>query len=147
MRAADPRVLAKGPVINRAEALELVKPIVVSDIDEALGSLGLDKAPWCDGFNVKFFRASWSVVKDDIYDAVLNFFEGKAQLNSWNKTLITLIPKSRHANQVKDFRPISCCSVVYKLVAKILAARLQRVIHRIVSKSQIGFIPGRIMLC
>lgn len=61
----------------------------------------------------------------------------------WNRTTITLIPKSRQALQVKDYRPISCCLVVYKIIAKILAKRLQEVSPKVVSQAQTGFIPGR----
>lgn len=54
-------------------------------------------------------------------------------MTSWNCTVITLVPKVPHATRVKEFRSILCFTVVYKIVAKILAVRLQRVIPGIVS--------------
>lgn len=72
-------------------------------------------------------------MKGDIYDANEGIFAGKASIHYYNCMAITLILKIAHASQVKDFRPISCCFVVYKVVAKILAKRIQNVVPRLVS--------------
>lgn len=60
-----------------------------------------------------------------------------------NCSSVTLVPKVNNASQVRDFRPIACCSIVYKLISKILTARMQGVIAEVVSDCQFGFIPGR----
>lgn len=54
-------------------------------------------------------------------------------VRSCNTSFITLIPKKKGAVELKDFRPISLISNVYKLVAKILAERMKRVIGKLVS--------------
>lgn len=79
-----------------------------------------------------------------MYDAVFDFFAGKAKLNSLNCTCITLIPKVTNASLVREFKPISCCLVVYKIIAKVLAA--QNVLPRIVSQAQTCFIPSRVIV-
>ena len=60
-----------------------------------------------------------------------------------NITAITLIPKVQNTSLVKDFSPISCCTVVYKIVAKILTSRLQQVVCGLVNIARSDFIPGR----
>lgn len=45
-----------------------------------------------------------------------------------NMTLITSIPKVAQAMQPKDFRPITCCTMLYKIIAKVLTNRLGQVI-------------------
>lgn len=60
-----------------------------------------------------------------------------------NITSITLVLKVSNAYQVKDFRPISCCPVLYKIFAKILTSRLQKVMCDIVDLAQSSLIPGR----
>lgn len=76
----------------------------------------------------------------------MSYFDGKASLTSWICTTITLIPKVAYASRVKDYRPISCCSVVYNIVVKILASRLQKVIPKLVSPTHAGFFPGRLIV-
>jgi hypothetical protein len=47
--------------------------------------------------------------------------------------------------EVKDFRPISLVSGIYKIIAKVLANRLKIVLENMISKSQNAFIKGRQM--
>ncbi|KAL2227711.1 UNVERIFIED_CONTAM: hypothetical protein Sindi_2129800 [Sesamum indicum] len=44
---------------------------------------------------------------------------------------------------VNDFRPISCCNVLYKIIAKLLVQRLSVLLDKIISPCQTTFIPGR----
>jgi uncharacterized membrane protein YdcZ (DUF606 family) len=47
---------------------------------------------------------------------------------------------------LKDFRPISLVSGVYKIIAKVLASRLSKVVEKIILKSQNAFVKGRQIL-
>jgi len=56
---------------------------------------------------------------------------------------VALIPKKVGANDLRDFRPISLITGVYKIIAKVLAERLKKVIDKLVNKNQMAFIKGR----
>lgn len=58
----------------------------------------------------------------------------------YKHTLITLIPKSKHASSIEDFRPISLRNTFYKIIAKILTNKLKNVLPHIIHKSQSAFI-------
>lgn len=75
----------------------------------------------------------------------LAFFNYNYSRDNVNTTFITLIPKLKNDVKVKDFRPISLCNVVYKIVAKVLANRLQSMLQNIISPNQHAFIPGRLI--
>jgi hypothetical protein len=67
-------------------------------------------------------------------------------VKSINSTFISLIPKTQGAKEIKDFRPISLVGGVYKIIAKVLANRMRRVMDRIISKPQNAFVKGRQIL-
>jgi hypothetical protein len=67
-------------------------------------------------------------------------------VKSINSTFISLIPKTHGAKEISDFRPISLVGGVYKIIAKVLASRMRRVMDRIISKPQNAFVKGRQIL-
>ncbi|GKA59321.1 RNA-directed DNA polymerase, eukaryota, reverse transcriptase zinc-binding domain protein [Tanacetum coccineum] len=56
---------------------------------------------------------------------------------------ISLIPKVVVPKKVIDYRPISCCNVVYKTISKVITNRIKRVLSGLVGENQSAFIPGR----
>lgn len=68
-----------------------------------------------------------------------------ANVGSLNKPLITFIPKKKHENNLKDFRPTSLCNVIYKIISKVLANRLKRVMNSVISPTQSAFVIGRLI--
>ncbi|KAL0561777.1 hypothetical protein IC582_002218 [Cucumis melo] len=132
------------------QALQL--PISREEVRRVLFSMDSGKAPGPDGFSVGFYKGAWSVVGEDFCNAVLHFFETCYLPIGVNATTITLIPKHIGAERLEDFRPISCCNVLYKCISKILADRLRLWLPSFISSNQSAFIPGRsiienILLC
>ena len=67
-------------------------------------------------------------------------------MHSLNTTFIVLVPKKFEAEDLKDFRPISLVNSLYKLISKVLANRLKKVMSCLVNKAQISFVEGRQIL-
>lgn len=118
-------------------------PIMDKEIKDALFSIPDDKAPGPDGYTSLFFKSAWSIVGKDFTAAVHHFFLRKHLPRCVNATRIALVPKKENPNHLDDFRPISCCNVIYKCISKILVSRLQVGLLQIISPEQTAFIAGR----
>ena len=113
------------------------------EIYEGLKSIGDDKAPGIDGYNAFFFKHTWQIIKKDVIEAVKSFFTIGNLHKNFNCTLVTLIPKVQNPKTVKEYRPIAFCTMMYKIISKVLTSRLHGVIQSIICESQAGFISGR----
>nr|GFC88588.1 hypothetical protein [Tanacetum cinerariifolium] len=100
-------------------------------------------APGPDGFSSKFFKSAWSIIGNEVCIAVGDFFNNDRLLKEVNATIIALVPKSISPQKVLDFRPISCCNVLYKIITKIIANRIKGSLGVLVDESQNAFIPSR----
>lgn len=63
-----------------------------------------------------------------------------------NSTILALVPKKTDSMEMKDYRPIACCNVIYKVVSKIIANRLKKLLPNIISENQSAFIKGRLLM-
>ncbi|GJY08595.1 putative RNA-directed DNA polymerase, partial [Tanacetum coccineum] len=146
----------EGIVVNKKSAhyntlshdqnLILEDVISEQEIREAVWACGSDKSPEPDGFSFAFYKKYWDILKSGISAFVQEFYSTSHIPQGCNSSFITLIPKLSSPIVVSDFRPISLIGAQYKIIAKILANRLSRVIDSIISPEQTAFIRGRQIL-
>uniref|UniRef100_A0A2N9GEV9 TIR domain-containing protein n=1 Tax=Fagus sylvatica TaxID=28930 RepID=A0A2N9GEV9_FAGSY len=113
------------------------------EILQVVRDLQGDKSPGPDGFNMAFFQKCWQVVKNDVLGFFEEVYEHGTFAYSLNATFVALIPKKQNASNIRDFRPISLVGCVYKILAKVLANRLKRVLDGLVSEFQNAFVRSR----
>jgi hypothetical protein len=123
----------------------LIRDFTDREISDALFQIGPLKAPGADGFPARFFQRNWGTIKEEVIRAVKKFFADGEMPPEVNETIIVLIPKNNEPISLKDFRPISLCNVVYKIVAKCIANRLRPLLDGIISENQSAYIPGRLI--
>ncbi|WMV09007.1 hypothetical protein MTR67_002392 [Solanum verrucosum] len=136
-------VLHEAIRISAEEQEELQRQFEEDEILEGIKLCGMEKAPVPDGFPMSFYLAFWELIKEDILKTLQYFYEYQKFEKSLNATFIALIPKKVGASELQDFRPISLIGGIYKIVAKILAERLKKVVNNLVNKHQMAFIKGR----
>ncbi|GJS83818.1 putative RNA-directed DNA polymerase, eukaryota, reverse transcriptase zinc-binding domain protein [Tanacetum coccineum] len=120
--------------------------VSMDEIKAAVWDCGSQKAPGLDGYSFMFIKKFWDLLKASIFRS-LRFFNPTGTFSQGsNSAFITLIPKVSNPLFIKDYRPISLNGIHYKIVAKILANRLSKVIDSIISPKQSAFITGRKIL-
>ncbi|KAL0313359.1 UNVERIFIED_CONTAM: hypothetical protein Sradi_5735200 [Sesamum radiatum] len=117
-------------------------PVSPDEIKQAIFDIDETKAPRPDGYSLGFFKAAWLVVGREVTQAILEFFSTGRLLKQVNATLISLIPKVSTPTVVGEFRPISCCNVLYKVITKVLVQRMRSILDKLISPSQNAFVPG-----
>ena len=94
------------------------------EIKSALWSLKAFKAPGPDGLHTGFFQRFWLIMGKSVIDVIKKIFTEKTVPDYLNRTLIALIPKIQSPKTLSNYRPISLCNTVYKIMTKIIVARL-----------------------
>lgn len=131
------------PQLNPDRLQSLDSPISMEEVKRALFDMHPFKAPGIDGLHAAFFQTFWEVTGDTLFHMIREFFCSGALDPSINRTLISLIPKVAVPQSLKDFRPISLCNTVYKVITKLVSNRLKSFMPDLVLPAQTSFIKGR----
>ena len=133
-------------IISSEENHMLTALLDENEIRDTIDSMANLKAPGPDGFPIDFYKKFWHIIGKDVISSIMEFFQNGKILKSWNHTFIALIPKGEVQEEWKDYRPISLCNVCYKIISKLLVLRLKKILPRLISMEQGGFVEVRQIL-
>ena len=131
------------PQVTAEENDLLVAEFTEEEIRGAIFQMNHNTAPGPDGFPPEFYQVFWNVIKDDLMALFTDFHKGELPLHSLNFGTIILIPKSKEAKQIQQYRPICLLNVSFKIFTKVATNRIANVAQRIIKPSQTAFLPGR----
>ena len=115
------------------------KDITENEILNAIKDLKNGKTPGSDGLPIEFYKFFWINIKDLLVNSILYAFENGELSIEQKRGIITLLPKkSKNRLFLKNWRPISLLNTDYKIIAKILAKRMQSVLPFIINHDQTG---------
>lgn len=143
LQMVDKLIVDRGPKLQRHHQLLLNADCSEQEVTKALFSMDSNKAPGIDGFNIYIFKKSWPIIGEEVIQAIQHFFQSGILPKDINVALITLLPKCGNAVSLKDFCPIACCTILYKIISKILANRMMKVLDTVISGNQSAFVQGR----
>jgi hypothetical protein len=102
-------------------------------------------APGPDGLPAIFYHTYWDIIKEDVNKDVLQVLNDGGDPTPYNQTHICLIPKKNNPTHPSDFRPISLCNVIQKIITKTIANRIKEILPEVISQNQSAFVPGRLI--
>ena len=124
----------------------LTRVVSAEEIKKVLFAMPNDKSPGPDGFTSKFFKETWDQIGSEFILSIQSFFAKGFLPKGINSTILALIPKKLEAKEMKDYRPISCCNVIYKVISKILANRLKLILPKFIAGNQSAFVKDRLLI-
>ena len=145
-------IIQEGHILDEKQWSLLSLSSSTEEIKNATKSIPNNKSLGLDGYNSKFYKASWYVIGEDVVEAIQQFFRYGKLLQELNVTAIHLILKVPNPKDPSDYRPISCCHILYKCITKLLCSTLRLVLNSDIVPSQGAFVVGcsimqNILLC
>lgn len=134
------------PRLFEDSIIMLEAPFTVEEVKSVIFNCDGGKALGPDGFNMGFFKKEWGILQQDIMNMLESFHRLGTFDRRINKSFLTLIPKVDKLDSINDFHPISLVRSLYKIISKVLAGRLQRVMGELIGPSQFAFLKGRQIL-
>jgi hypothetical protein len=132
-----------SPIFSAEDVTDLFKPVTLSEIKDILLHFKKERSPGPDGWTTEFFIFFFDLVGEDLLQMVEDSRLKGHISGSLNSTFLALIPKTDSSLSFNDFRPISLCNLVYKLISKVIANRIKPFLGRSLSAEQLGFLKGR----
>ena len=135
----------KVPQVSEEDKHICDENITESEVLNAINKMRCGSSPGVDSIPLEIYKQFWEVLKTPLIECYNHSFENGALSPSQNQGVLSLIHKGKELEReyIKNWRPIAITNVDYKIIAKLLALRLQSVVDSIVGNNQFGFIPGR----
>ncbi|CAE1178594.1 unnamed protein product [Acanthosepion pharaonis] len=136
--------LADFPCLEAAEAARCEGPITESEIWDALKQVGLDKSPGLDGLPYEVYLRL-SPIFVPLLQLIYNHWMRQGSLpRRFTRGVIKLLRKDKNGGDgLGNFRPLTMLNTDLKILAKILANRLQLVLSRLIGPEQTCAVKGR----
>jgi hypothetical protein len=135
--------VVKKSKLTQDEMLHFDRPITLQELDHATYSLNEKSAGGLDGIGAKFFKKFWFLLRQPMLKYVTHCFNTGNLTQSFSSAGIKLIPKKGDTRQIKNWRPISLLNCVFKIIAKTVDTRLQKINEIILTRAQKGFTKNR----
>lgn len=134
------------PTISMEDKEQLEAPLSLEELIQSIKSMQSSKAPGPDGFSPEFYKSFATILSPLLLDVLNESFNAKSLPPTFYQACISLLLKrDKDPLDPSSYRPLSLLDVDTKLLAKILAARLEKVLPSIVSQDQTGFIKNRLL--
>jgi hypothetical protein len=129
--------------LSHGERLDLDAPLTIEELDKSVDKCNLKSAPGADGLSNTFIKKYWHLLRVPLFRYANRCYDSGELTVNFRSAIIKLIPKKGNTELIKNWRPISLLSNLYKIISRAINNRLNKVVNRICSRSQKGFNSNR----
>ncbi len=131
--------IVKNSKLTDSERIILDAPLTVAELDQSIDKCNVRSAPGIDGYSNMFIKQFWRYFRIPLHKYALCCYDKGLLTTNFRSASIKLIPKKGNSTQLKNWRPISLLSNMYKIISRAINNRLNLVVNRICSRAQKGF--------
>jgi hypothetical protein len=117
-----------------------------AELEAIVKEMKTDTASGPDGFPVAFFKNFLTQVKYGVLHILNDFVLGRIDISRLNFGILSLLPKVTGAKHISQYRLIALINVIFKIISKAYASRLDPIANKVISPFQTAFIKGRNIL-
>jgi hypothetical protein len=131
--------LVRNSVLTHDEKLSLDSRLTIEELDRSLEKANMKSSPGHDGFSNVLIKHCWKYLRYPLFNYANHCFETGILTQNFRSAVIKLIPKKGDIKNLKNWRPISLLSNMYKIISRAITARLTKINNRICSRAQKGY--------
>jgi hypothetical protein len=132
-----PEVLASK--ISNTERDELERELSITEFDSAINKAKMNTAPGIDSISNRFIKNFWHIFRIPLLDYANCCYRKGMLTENFRCAKIRLIPKKGDPSLLKNWRPVSLLNCFYKLISRVIALCLSKVMDKITRVGQKGF--------
>ncbi|CAI5479359.1 unnamed protein product [Closterium sp. Yama58-4] len=141
--AISDRSPAAGKQLTYTDIQNLQEEWTEKEVKQALKEMSCNKTAGKDGLPKEIFELHWDTLGKHVMGLVQDFTLTSLLPTSVKDAVTLLLHKKGVKEQLENYRPITLLNIGYKILAWVLVSRIKKVLHKVISREQFGFIPGR----
>jgi len=140
--------VATNPIVVNSkltndERDELEVDISEQELTQSINNANLSSSPGADGISNRFIKHFWQFFKTPLLKLCRHCYETNSLPVSFKSANIKLIPKKGDVSKIKNWRPISLLNCFYKIVSRVITARLRKFMDKMTPICQKGYSSNR----
>ena len=128
--------------LTEDEKNQCEQDVRIEELNDILKTLKNESSPGMDGIPYEFYKNFWDDIKEDFCEMVKSVLKTECCMSQY-LGIIILLYKNGLRNVIENWRPITLLNCDFKLIEKIFANRLKKVIKLLIKEDQYAYIDGR----
>jgi hypothetical protein len=117
-------------------------PITAEELKAMLFKGDSKQSPGRDGIRLEFFKVPWEDIAGDMRTLFNQMLRDRKLSERQKQGVIVCIPKNARPHTPKDYRPITQLNTDYKIIARLITARVRPILAELLHPNQYCGVPG-----
>ena len=137
--------LLKQKQISKSEKEYCERGMTEEEVRKAIRTMANRKSAGPDLIPAEFYRNFENEIAPILVGVFKEMHQDGELSTSFRQGDIALIYKKKDPRDIRNYRPITCLNADYKIMTKLIVARLARTLDSIIDEAQKGFVPKRLI--